>query len=409
VTKLDDGPDTSQSPGLVLGVVLSCIRRVKMASISIDAIIEQVSTAFDRLETFITHTTTEKTPDSGLHASGETTDLFKVWLRNTSVAREECNSYEDCLRNNSELRLTLVELLVDIKDDLAEGKGECDFAVQSPNTDLARTVQPTAPYKPSHQSSDYAEILPLSDPLDTTTIITILADIHAATLCLMRLSKPLFDNHRRHWDPDRYCAEGETHLAQHLQRILRGAEWTALEQLSRSTCARRDILLITNSRRKISDAAALDDITFLRVVLLELASVSGETSSGGEIVPGDEADWNVFRDAEKSGSQIIGRWSTDHVGTPRDPPKKPSSSSQAHRDIVPNASKIMLIESDPVENFRTQLPGDLNRKAYPGDTQKTGKAQLVDSDSSDDTTKPMTMTACTRCRVVSLLKLQCRL
>jgi hypothetical protein len=94
-----------------------------MASTSIDSIIEQVSTAFDRLETFITHTTTRKTPDGRFYALGETKDLFKVWLRNTGFAQEECSSYEECLSNNPELRLTLAELLIDIKDDLAQGKG----------------------------------------------------------------------------------------------------------------------------------------------------------------------------------------------------------------------------------------------------------------------------------------------
>jgi hypothetical protein len=96
----------------------------EMASVSIDAIVEQVGFTLDTLETIIAPYLTAQTSDDGVYALGETADLFKVWLSNTTVAREKCTSFEECLRNDSELRLTLAELLVDIKDDLAEGK--CD-------------------------------------------------------------------------------------------------------------------------------------------------------------------------------------------------------------------------------------------------------------------------------------------
>jgi hypothetical protein len=96
----------------------------EMASTSIDAIIEQITLTFDTLETLIVPSSTAETTNDSLYALGEVKDFFKVWLSNTTVALEECTSYENCLRNNFELRHTFEELLVDIKNDLAEG--ECD-------------------------------------------------------------------------------------------------------------------------------------------------------------------------------------------------------------------------------------------------------------------------------------------
>lgn len=108
-----------------------------MVSTSIDAILEQVSLSFDGLKAFIAETTTAEDTDDSLYAFGETTDLFHVWLRDTGVAREECSSYEDCLRNNTELRLTIHEILVDIKEDLSEGKFCGGIAVKGTIADAA--------------------------------------------------------------------------------------------------------------------------------------------------------------------------------------------------------------------------------------------------------------------------------
>lgn len=108
-----------------------------MVPTPIDAILEQVSLAFNRLKASFAETTTAENPDDSLHAFGETTDLFDVWLRDTGVAREECSSYEDCLRNNTELRLTIYEILVDIKEDLSEGKFCGGIALESTIADAA--------------------------------------------------------------------------------------------------------------------------------------------------------------------------------------------------------------------------------------------------------------------------------
>jgi hypothetical protein len=127
VTELDGEPDLCRPLRLVLGT--TCILRTfEMASVSIDAIVELISSTFDTLETLILPSWTPENTSDIIFALGEMIDRFKVWLSNTTVARENCTSYEDCLRNNPELRLTLAELLGDIKDDLSEGECDRDFA-----------------------------------------------------------------------------------------------------------------------------------------------------------------------------------------------------------------------------------------------------------------------------------------
>jgi hypothetical protein len=346
-----------------------------MASVLIDDIVEQVSLSLDTLETVLAHSSTAQTTDDGVYALGETTDLFTVWQRNTSVAQEECKSYENCTRNNPELRLTLAELLVDIKDDLTEGKCNADSAIQSTDPD---TVHP-AQYSPGPRSLGDAKVLAVPYDLDTTSTLslgTILADVNSALSCLMRLSKPLLDNHRRHRTIDRYCAEGGTHHAQQLQRLLPRVEWTTLKQLSRSTCARRNKVLMANSRRRVS-SAAFDDAAFLRAVLLELVSVTGglashqhQTSVGHEIAPENETDrihWNDFSDAETFGSR---------KGKHRQasPVEQKNSVARTHFDIFKQSAVIEAL----VQRHRDQV--------HSSGTQKVSK-RLIHSYSSGDLAK----------------------
>ena len=86
-----------------------------------DVIIEQICWAFKTLQDCIAQFSATKTPDDDLHTLDETADLFSVWLRNVAVIREQCKTFEHCLNANFELKATLVELLGDVKDDLAEG------------------------------------------------------------------------------------------------------------------------------------------------------------------------------------------------------------------------------------------------------------------------------------------------
>jgi hypothetical protein len=87
--------------------------------------IEQISLAFRGLQDYITRLSAIETPDADSSSFDETADLFKVWLRNVASIREECGSFEHCLNDNLELKDTLVELLSDVQNDLAEG--ECDY------------------------------------------------------------------------------------------------------------------------------------------------------------------------------------------------------------------------------------------------------------------------------------------
>lgn len=137
----------------------------------------------------------------------------------------------------------------------------------------------------------------------------------------MRLSKPLLDNHRRQRPPDRYCTEGETHHVPLLRRLMPHAEQTTLERLSWFTCARRDEMLTAKSHFKDS-GTALDDVAFLRSVLLELAFVTGgsvfpepEISRSTETVQDDEVDLSVSKDGKDTGSESTGVEEVQTTGT----------------------------------------------------------------------------------------------
>jgi hypothetical protein len=266
----------------------------------------------------------------------------------------------------------------------------------------------------------------------------------------MRLSKPLLDNHRRHRRTDRYCTEGDTHHAQGLQRLLPLAELTSLEQLSRSTCARRSELLAMHSRRESSGQALkpLDDDAFLRVVFLELASVTGEGTlhdpharSGIEAAEEVEEELNATRDTGKAESPGTRLWKDEKaqqvdsvLSTPSyisDPYSTRSSNAQPTKDqgpqaqirgtgkaespgprlwkdekaeqadsIVPTSSYISDPNSTRSSNARPTR--DQGPQARISDTQEPRKARVIDSSSSDDTVVTMVITACLRCRAVSL-------
>lgn len=94
-------------------------RRRYVKRILMDGIIDEISLAFGDLQDCTARAI--QTPDHDLHTLDKTADLFSVWLRNVAVIREQCKTFEHCLNSNSELKATLIELLVDVKDDLAEG------------------------------------------------------------------------------------------------------------------------------------------------------------------------------------------------------------------------------------------------------------------------------------------------
>lgn len=90
-----------------------------------DGVIEQISLAFRSLQECIAQLPAVEIPDDEFYTLDETADLFSVWLRNVAAIREECGTFEHCLDDNSELKDTLVALLVDVQNDLAESG--CDF------------------------------------------------------------------------------------------------------------------------------------------------------------------------------------------------------------------------------------------------------------------------------------------
>lgn len=90
-----------------------------------DGIIEQIPLAFRSLQEGIARLSAVEIPDDDFYTLDETADLFSVWLRNVAAIREECETFENCLDDNPELKDTLSELLVDVQDDLAEGG--CNF------------------------------------------------------------------------------------------------------------------------------------------------------------------------------------------------------------------------------------------------------------------------------------------
>ena len=73
--------------------------------------IEQISLAFRGLQDNIARLSAIESPDDDFYTSDETADLFSVWLRNVASIREECGTFEHCLKDNSELKDTLLELL----------------------------------------------------------------------------------------------------------------------------------------------------------------------------------------------------------------------------------------------------------------------------------------------------------
>jgi hypothetical protein len=86
-----------------------------------DEVIGKLFLAFSALQTSIARLSAIESSDDALYIIEETADFFSVWLRNVTPIQEGCSTFDHCLRNNSELKATLAELLMDVRDDLAEG------------------------------------------------------------------------------------------------------------------------------------------------------------------------------------------------------------------------------------------------------------------------------------------------
>ena len=373
-------------------------KRRCLTQISMDGIIKQISLAFGGLQDCIAPLSDIETPVDDFHNLDETADFFSVWLRNVAAIREECETLEHCLNDNYELKDTLVELLVDVQNDLAEGAcGAYSRARIAVISDQAQTAQDTAQCNLDSRSLDDAKATKLAamrDSPDDTPILSlasILQDVYNTTICLMRLSKPLLDSHRHHQTTTRRCDEDDKHHVSHLQRWLPRATLTIMKRLSKSICARRFEITRINSHWKGHDSALGDD-AFLRVVLLELASVSDDTikydSSTGSSLEQDTGylaeEPSSFEDAENMESYREER----------------SEPSPAKVDSLFPSPEYTLKNPEPTMIRIAQHREGVVYKTKSNTGQHAKETSFVDHGSSDDGSEAATISACTRCRVV---------
>jgi hypothetical protein len=368
-----------------------------------DGKIEQIFLAFRGLQDCIAQLSDTETPVDDLHSLDETADLFSVWLRNVAAIKKECETFEHCLNDNSELKDTLVELLVDVQNDLAEGGCGCrSESCSVVISDTAQIAQDTAQCNLENRSLDDDKAIKLAaiwdSPDDTPTLSlgSILQNVYNTAICLMRLSKPLLDSHRRHQATTRRCDEDDKHHVSHLQRLLPRANLPILKRLSKSICARRLEALRMNSQQEGSISVLSDDL-FLRVVFLELASVSDEamklessTGSSLERNPGYLAEEpSSFEDAENMESYCEER----------------SIPSPAKVDSLFPSQEYTLVNPEPTMIQIAHRREGVVYKIESKTGQNAQEASFVDRESSDDGSEAATISACTRCRVVRLTRI----
>jgi hypothetical protein len=264
-------------------------------------------------------------------------------------------------------------------------------------SDTAQIAQDTAQCnldnRPLHDAKAI-ELAAMRDSLDDTPMLSlgsILQDVYNTTVCLMRLSKPLLDSHRRHQATTRRCDDGAKHHVSHLQRLLPRATLTILRLLSKSICTRQLETLRMNSQQEGSISVLSDDV-FLRLVLLELASVSDEaiklessTGSSLERNPGYLAEEpSSCEDAENMESYSEER----------------SIPSPAKVDSLFPSPEYTLVNPEPTMIQIAQRREGVVYKTKSDTGQNAKEASFVDHESSDDGSEAATISACTRCRVV---------
>lgn len=235
------------------------------------------------------------------------------------------------------------------------------------------------------------------DVMAASMLGPILQDVHDTTICLMRLSRPLLNNHQRHESTPQRCDQDDTHHVSHLQRLLPHATLTLLKRLSKSICARRLELLHMNSHRERLNLNIGDD-AFLRVVLLEMASVSDEAvkyeSSKGS---SPEAD---------SGRLKAEPCKFENVEYTKSVDEESVSSSIGKVDSVFNSSEYMLEHLEATKiNIVQRREGPVYKSTSQAG-QKAKEASYTDQEPLDDISEAFTVDACTRCRIVRLSRTQ---
>ena len=265
-------------------------------------------------------------------------------------------------------------------------------------SNTVRLAQDTAQYNIDSLSLDddkLEKFRDAPDPMHLPSLSSVLHDVYNTTTCLMRLSKPILDSHRYHQNAIRPCDEDDEHHVSHLQRLFPHATLTTLKRLSKSICSRRLELLRMNSHREGLDPALGDDL-FLRMVLLEMASISDEAIEHESNTKSSFAAASGRLAAESRTLEDAVIKETSH--------EERSKPSTGKMENVMFSSEYTLEDLDPSKTDTAQRRHGLvhNTKSHTG--PKTRETSVLDHESSYDRSEAFTITACTRCRVVRLTK-----
>lgn len=259
-------------------------------------------------------------------------------------------------------------------------------------------AQETIPYNIDSFSPDDDKIAKLRDapdPMPLLSLGSILHDVYNTTTCLMRLSKPLLDSHRYHQNAARPCDEDDKHHVSHLKRLFPQATLAILKRLSKSICSRRLELLRMNSCRE-GVYPALGDDPFLRMVLLELASVSDEAIQHES---GTKSSFET--DSGRLAAELSSLGDTLVKETSREELSKPSTGKMENLMFSP---EYTLEDLEPSKTDTAQRSKGLVHSTKSHTGQKTRETSILDDDLSYDRSEASTITACTRCLVVRLTK-----
>ena len=261
------------------------------------------------------------------------------------------------------------------------------------------SAQDTAQYSIDGFSLDDAKIVKLGDAPDVMPLLSlgsILQDVYNTTICLMRLSKPLLDNHRCHQKATRPCDEADEHHVSRLQRSFPHATLATLKRLSKSICSRRLELLRMNSNRE-GLFPTLGDDAFLRMVLLDLASISDEA------INYESSTRSSFEvDSVRLAAKPSSLEDTQIEEIAREERSEPSTGKMENTMFSP---EYTFEDLEPLRTDTAQRSKGPVSKSKSHIEQKIKEASVLDHESSYDQSEAFHISACTRCRVVRLMRI----
>ena len=259
-------------------------------------------------------------------------------------------------------------------------------------------AQETVQYNIDSFSPDDDKIAKLRDapdPMPLPSLGSILHDVYNTTICLMRLSKPLLDSHRYHQDAARPCDEDDKHHVSHLKRLFPQATLAILKRLSKSICGRRLELLHMNSCRE-GVYPALGDDPFLRMVLLEMASISDEA-----IKHESSTKTSFEADSGRLAAEPSSLEDAVFKETSREERSNPSTGKMENLMFPPEYT-LEDLEWPKTDTAQRRQGLVHSTKSHTG--QKTRETSVLDHELSYDRSEAYTITACMRCLVVCLTK-----